>query len=73
MSEKNVFKWNEEALKDFEYIKEAIAKAPTLINPDYKKDFIVYFYASDHTMSSILLYKNEKEWLCTNFLYEYTP
>lgn len=60
MSEKRVFKWNEEGKKAFESIKEAIAQAPILVNPDFKKDFIIYCYASKHTMSGILLQKNEE-------------
>ena len=28
------FKWNEEAKKEFEYVKEAITRAPTLVSPD---------------------------------------
>lgn len=59
MSEKKAFKWNEEGKKAFESIKEAIAQAPILIIPDFKKYFIIYCYASKHTMSGILLQKNE--------------
>ncbi|XP_059077950.1 uncharacterized protein LOC131876542 [Cryptomeria japonica] len=59
MSEKQAFKWNEEGNKEFESIKEAIAQAPILVNPYFKKDFIIYCYASEHTMSWILLQKNE--------------
>lgn len=60
MSEKHIFKWNEEAKKAFEVVKEAIAQAPTLINPNFQKDFIIYCYASKHTMSGIFLQKNEQ-------------
>lgn len=59
MSEKYIFKWHEEEKKDFEEVKEAIARAPTLINSNFKKDFIMYCYASEHTMFDILLEKNE--------------
>lgn len=55
MSEKVAFKWNEASRKDFEEIKKAIAHAPTLVNPDFNKDFIIYCYASEHTMSNILV------------------
>ncbi|XP_057838834.1 uncharacterized protein LOC131048779 [Cryptomeria japonica] len=59
MSEKQIFKWKEDAKKAFEEVKKAIAHARTLINPDFKKSFIIYCNASEHTMSSILLQKNE--------------
>ncbi|XP_059070642.1 uncharacterized protein LOC131860276 [Cryptomeria japonica] len=59
MSEKKLFKWNEEGKKEFESIKQAIAQAPILVNLDFKKDFIIYYYASEHTMLGILLQKNE--------------
>ncbi|XP_059075135.1 uncharacterized protein LOC131875125 [Cryptomeria japonica] len=57
MSENVVFKWNEEGKRAFEEIKREIAHAPTLVNPDFSKDFIIYCYASEHTMSRILVQK----------------
>ena len=60
LSEKQSFEWDDPASRAFKEVKEAIAKAPTLFHPDFKKYFIMYCYASDHTMSSILLQKNEK-------------
>lgn len=59
MSEKVVFKWNEEGKRTFEEVKRAIVHAPTLVNPDFSKDFIIYCYASEHTMSRILVQKDE--------------
>lgn len=46
--------------KAFENIKEAIANAPVLVHPDYTKEFIIYCYASEHTMSSILMQENKE-------------
>ena len=60
LSEKQNLKWDDPASKAFKEVKEAIAKAPTLFHPNFKKDFIMYCYAFDHTMSCILLQKNEK-------------
>ncbi|XP_059070429.1 uncharacterized protein LOC131860082 [Cryptomeria japonica] len=60
MSGNEVFKWNEEGKKSYQSIEESIAQAPILVNPDFKKYFIIYFYASEHTMSGILLQKNEE-------------
>lgn len=59
MSEKEAFKWNEAGRKSFEEIKKVIAHAPTLVNLDFNKDFIIYFYASEHTMFGILVQKGE--------------
>ncbi|XP_059064237.1 uncharacterized protein LOC131856454 [Cryptomeria japonica] len=59
MSEKEAFKWNEAGRKAFKEIKKEIAHAPTLVNPDFNKDFIIYCYASEHTMSGILVQKGE--------------
>lgn len=59
MSENQIFKRKEEAKKAFEEVKKAIAHALTLINLDFKKDLIMYCYAFEHTMSGILLQKNE--------------
>ncbi|XP_057863758.2 uncharacterized protein LOC131071814 [Cryptomeria japonica] len=59
MSEKVAFKWNEAGRKAFEEIKRVIAHAPTLVNLDFNKDFIIYCYASEHTMSGILVQKGE--------------
>ena len=38
----------------FEEIEEAIALAPTLINPNFDKDFIFYTLGSDSSISAIL-------------------
>ncbi|XP_059078063.1 uncharacterized protein LOC131876637 [Cryptomeria japonica] len=60
LSEQHPFKWTEEAKNAFEKIKESVANAPTLVNPDFTKDFILYCYALDHTMSGILLQLDER-------------
>ncbi|XP_059076546.1 uncharacterized protein LOC131875864 [Cryptomeria japonica] len=48
------FKWSEEGKRAFNQIKSAIADASTLVYPDFSKDFNVYCYASDTTLSAIL-------------------
>ena len=60
LSEKQNFKWDEPASKVFKEVKEAITKAPTLFHPNFKKYFIMYCYASKHTLSGMLLQKNDK-------------
>ena len=52
-------KWMVEAKKAFKNIKQAISKAPVLINPYFKKYFLVFSYASKHTIEVMLLQKND--------------
>lgn len=54
MRDNVTFKWSEEGKRAFNQIKSAIADAPTLVYPDFSKDFNVYCYASDITLSAIL-------------------
>ena len=44
----------------FVEIKDAIAHAPMLVCLDYTKSFIMYSYASEHTLSAILMQKNNE-------------
>jgi len=59
MRDKVVFKWTEKGKHTFQDIKTAIADAPVLIRPEFSKDFIVYCYASEHTLSAILTQQND--------------
>ncbi|KAH9327429.1 hypothetical protein KI387_007607, partial [Taxus chinensis] len=47
-------KWKIEGKESFEAIEEAISQAPALINPDFSKDFILYAFGGDDTISAIL-------------------
>jgi hypothetical protein len=42
-------------MKSFEDIKVALTKAPVLTCPDYAKDFILFFFALEHTIVGVLL------------------
>lgn len=44
----------------FEDIKKAILKAPVLVNPDFSKDFLIFSFASEHTIAGVLLQKNHE-------------
>ena len=55
-----VLKWNIEAKQSFDFIKQALNKTPVLISPDFKKDFIIFSFASEHTIVVVLLQKNEQ-------------
>jgi len=49
-----------EAKKSFEDIKLAITRTPVLINPKFKRDFILFSFASEHTIVAVLLQKNDQ-------------
>ncbi|KAH9290917.1 hypothetical protein KI387_035034, partial [Taxus chinensis] len=53
------FKWIAKGKESFEAIKEAISKAPTLINLNFSKDFILYAFGGDDTISVILVQQNK--------------
>jgi len=56
MLKKNItFSWTSEARHSFQSIKEALVAVPTLINPDFSKDFILYAYGVLDTISAILV------------------
>ena len=60
VSKKYPFRWKEEGKKDFEDIKMTISNAPMLVSLNFEKDFIIYCYASEHTLSSILTQKDDQ-------------
>ncbi|KAH9313256.1 hypothetical protein KI387_028291, partial [Taxus chinensis] len=61
MKHQAIFKWNNEGKVAFEEIKKSIAKAPTLVSPNFNKDFIMYCYASEHTLSDVLVQKSDED------------
>lgn len=48
------FKWTKEGKEGFDQIKQAIAQAPSLVNPNCEKDFILYTLGGDASISVIL-------------------
>ena len=42
-------------------IKEAIVETPTLWSPNFDNEFILYTFASDHSIDVVLTQKNEDE------------
>ena len=52
-------KWTEEAVKSFNLVKLALSSAPVLISPDYTQDFILFSFASEHTMAAVLMQKRD--------------
>eukprot|EP00253_Pinus_taeda_P032279 PITA_32279 len=53
-------KWTDGARSSFEAIKQAIMEAPTLISPDYTREFYIFSFASYDTLATILLQKNDE-------------
>jgi hypothetical protein len=59
MIKKNsAFRWDEKERESFANIKEAIIQAPSLMSPYFKKDFILYTFASDVSYAVVLTQKN---------------
>lgn len=51
--------WNAKALDVFIAIKREIIEAPILISPYFSKPFLIFSFASCHTVATILLQKNK--------------
>lgn len=62
MLKKNVMvTWTKEGKAIFEVIKKPIASAPTLVNPNFDKDFILYSLGGESSISVILAQLNEED------------
>ena len=48
------FKWNNVEKNAFSKIKTSISHAPSLKSPNFKKDFILYTFASDDSLAAVL-------------------
>ena len=53
-------KWTVEANKYFRDINKSISESPVLVSPDFDKFFLVFSYASEHTIATVLLQKNDQ-------------
>jgi hypothetical protein len=53
-------KWTAEAKASFEHVKKVIGEAPVLASPDYTKEFLIFSFASEHTIVAVLLQKNKE-------------
>jgi hypothetical protein len=56
----NEIKWTTYAKHSFEEVKESLTKSHVLISPDFAKDFIVFSFASEHTIAGVLMQKNDQ-------------
>jgi len=55
LKKENEFKWMIEAKTSFECIKKVIGEALVLASPDYLKEFLIFSFASEHTIIAVLL------------------
>ena len=55
------FSWGDREKQSFIRIREAIAEAPALVSPDFRKDFILYTFASNISYATVLTQKNQQE------------
>lgn len=53
-------KWTIEAKQAFEEIKKALTQTPVLTSPNFDKDFIIFAFASEHTIAAIFLQKDDQ-------------
>ena len=56
----NEIRWTPEAKESFSRIKTTITQAHELISPNFGKAFLMYSFASENTIASVLLQKNEE-------------
>ena len=52
--------WMTEARASFAHIKKFISEAPVLASPDYLKDFLIFSFASEYTITAVLLQKDDE-------------
>jgi hypothetical protein len=60
LKKENKFKWKTKAKDSFECIKKVIGEAPVLANPNYTKEFLIFSFSSEHTITVMLLQKNDE-------------
>jgi hypothetical protein len=53
-------KWKTKSKASFTHINKFIDEAPVLASPDYLKEFLIFSFASEHTIVAVLLQKNEE-------------
>ena len=57
----SVIEWTVDEKVSFDDIKKAISQAPVLTKPNFAKDFLIFKFASEHTIPGFLLQKNLEE------------
>ena len=59
LKKESIVKWSEEALNYFNLVKLVLSSTPILISLDYTQDFILFSFASEHTMAAVLMQKRD--------------
>lgn len=69
LKKENEVNWSPAPRDYFIRMKEYLAKAPVLVNPDYSVPFYIFSFASSHTIVTVLLQKNKDgyEWPISSF------
>jgi hypothetical protein len=60
LRKENEIKWTTEARKSFDDIKRALTETPVLVSLYFSKYFMMFSFASKHTIVGILLQKNQQ-------------
>ena len=55
-----IFSWGQTEKESFQIILEAISEAPSLLSPDFNKDFILYTFSSDISYAVVLTQLNHQ-------------
>ena len=53
-------KWTIDARRYLKDIKQAITEALVLVSPYFSKDFLIFSYASNHTIAGVFLQRNSQ-------------
>eukprot|EP00253_Pinus_taeda_P030496 PITA_30496 len=53
-------RWSLEAKQAFESIKTSLTQTPVLTSPQFDRDFIIFSFASEHTIAVVLLQKDDQ-------------
>lgn len=56
----NETKWTTLMKQSFSDIKKALMEAPVLVSPYFSKYFIIFWFASEHTVAGVLFQKNDR-------------
>jgi len=56
-----IYKWDKMEKDAFAHIRQAIAEAPTLYNPKFNKDFMLYTITYDTSLNVIVTRKEDQD------------
>jgi hypothetical protein len=56
----NEVRWTMKSKESFQQVKKSIREAQVLVSPDYTKELLIFSFASEYTIATVLLQKNEE-------------